>query len=573
MKDNLSYLAKSSYKEQVSRSIAWGHHFLFLNIILALVSSFAYVYGAPSTSSFISFAYLGITYLGHISFLCFVSYLIIFFPLAFIGNFRYYRVLSVIIAIVLHAILLFDVKLYLAVKIHLSLTALTLILSGLDFNTGLNYNFLYIAIPIIILIELLNAKLTTRYLYKNKHNLSIKIIVLVFISSFIASHSVHIWADVKAYEQVTMLRPVFPAHYPMTARSFLVSHGYVESKDLTDSGLKTAIVYPLEPIVTEDIKKPLNIVSISVNGLTQRDISTKVTPYLASLKGQALYFDNFYLPYTKLQDNIFASTYGLPISYKKAVMTNNINPILLNQMHNYEYTSKIFVSSQKYAQMSDVIENMGLRKAQSTNFASDSLALTASLEYIKSFANYRSYNLYIMLNDALKPNISNDGRHARFLNVDKKIQDLCEYITNSDLKDNTLIIISALIGDNHDSSLVYDTKAQRVPLYIIYPDNAHTGTITSLATAFDISPTILKDVFGVKNDSAIFCTGYNLNNLPKREYIVVDKPEILLVSNGYTTVYTQSGQSFVEKQDTKTQVKPNLENLIQAMQILNRFKE
>ena len=102
MSDSVNYLKNFSYKEQVSRSSLWGHHFLFLNVLLSLLIGLTYVYAAPSTDSFAAFFYLIVTWMGHMGFLAFVAYLIILFPLTFIGNFRYYRVFSVIIAILFH---------------------------------------------------------------------------------------------------------------------------------------------------------------------------------------------------------------------------------------------------------------------------------------------------------------------------------------------------------------------------------------------------------------------------------------------------------------------------------------
>lgn len=138
MTENFNPQKRISYKEQVSRSIAWGHYFIFVNIILACLIGFTYVYAAPPTSSLISFFYLIITWLGHMSFLTVVCYLVIFFPLAFMGHFRYYRVLCVLIAVILHTILLFDIKIYLLVKIHLGLPSLNLIVRELDFGTATN---------------------------------------------------------------------------------------------------------------------------------------------------------------------------------------------------------------------------------------------------------------------------------------------------------------------------------------------------------------------------------------------------------------------------------------------------
>ena len=146
MSDGKHSLKRFSYKEQVSRSITWGHYFIFVNMLLSCLLGLSYVYAAPPATDFLSFVYLVVTSLGHMSFLAVVFYMVLLFPLAFIGNFRYYRVIAVILAVIGHTALLFDIKIYLAVKVHLSMTALNLIVRELDFSTGLNYNFVFIAV-------------------------------------------------------------------------------------------------------------------------------------------------------------------------------------------------------------------------------------------------------------------------------------------------------------------------------------------------------------------------------------------------------------------------------------------
>ena len=88
-------------KEQVLRSNTWGHHFFFLNCILAIIIGSTYVYAAPNTESFTAFVYLAVTWLGQISFLAFLAFLIFLFPLTFIGNFKVYKFVSIVIAVLL----------------------------------------------------------------------------------------------------------------------------------------------------------------------------------------------------------------------------------------------------------------------------------------------------------------------------------------------------------------------------------------------------------------------------------------------------------------------------------------
>ena len=278
MDNQLFSSSNFSYKEQISRSTSWGHRFLFLNLILTCLIGTAYVYAAPETESFVAFCYLLVTWLGHLSFVAFIVYLCLLFPLTFIGKFKLYKTLSVIIAVIAHTILLIDAKLFLVIKAHLSMQVLGLMLRDLDFNTGLNYNFLFIAIPLIIVIECIFAQLSTKSLYRRGHSLSYKIVLLTVVISFLSSHCLHIWADAVNYEHINTLRSVFPAHYPMTARSFLTNHGWLDENSLSkDSEDDTAFTYPLRSIEISDNSSNKNVLTIFINGLSYQDLSSHLS--------------------------------------------------------------------------------------------------------------------------------------------------------------------------------------------------------------------------------------------------------------------------------------------------------
>lgn len=345
MSDTFNIKKRSSYKEQVARSISWGHYFIFINMLFACFLGFGYVYAAPPTLSLLSFFYLIVTWLGHMSFLMVVSYLVIFFPLAFIGHFKAYRVIAVIVAIILHTCLLVDIKIYLLVKIHLSLAALNLILRELDFDTGLNYNFLFIAIPLVIVVETIFAKVTTHSLYKAHHTYAVRTILALLGACFICSHVLHIWADATKYDRITLLRTTFPIHYPMTARSFLSNHGWLSEYQLSKEQANEGdfVKYPLQKI--ESTGEPAkNVIIISFNGLSEVNLNPQLTPNLLKLKQSAQSFEQNYLLYPNELDNVFSMNYGIPLQYRSAMHNAQILPITQEEMFRQDFVSRIIVS-------------------------------------------------------------------------------------------------------------------------------------------------------------------------------------------------------------------------------------
>ena len=414
MSDGKHSLKRFSYKEQVSRSITWGHYFIFVNMLLSCLLGLSYVYAAPPATDFLSFVYLVVTSLGHMSFLAVVFYMVLLFPLAFIGNFRYYRVIAVILAVIGHTALLFDIKIYLAVKVHLSMTALNLIVRELDFSTGLNYNFLFIAVPIVIGLELFFAKITTHSLYRDHHPYAVRSILITLISCFICSHILHIWADATKYERITLLRSSFPVHYPMTARSFLSSHGWLNN-EVSDANAAANIAdymeYPLGKITVDEEQKPKNVITISLNGLSYNDLTQENSKNLMDFKSYAQSFENHYLLYKNEIDNVYSMNFGLPLQYRRALYSGNILPVPFETMYRQDYVRRLILSDASFSDpnliankrhyYSSLLEASALAPSQMSHASNVREMFIEAFRQISLYNSFdkRPYELTLVIND------------------------------------------------------------------------------------------------------------------------------------------------------------------------------
>lgn len=414
MSDHKSSLKRFSYKEQVSRSITWGHYFIFVNMMLSCLLGLSYIYAAPPATNFLSFVYLVVTSFGHMSFLTVAFYMVLLFPLAFIGNFRYYRVIAVILTVVGHTALLFDIKIYLGVKVHLSMTALNLIVRELDFNTGLNYNFLFIAVPIVIGLELFFAKITTHSLYRDHHPYAVRSILIALISCFICSHVMHIWADATKYERITLLRSSFPVHYPMTARSFLSSHGWFNNEELYEgaaANIADYMEYPLGNINVDTEAKPKNVITITLNGLSYSDLSQENTQNLMGFKTYAQNFEEHYLLYRSETDNVYSMNYGLPLQYRRALFSGNLLPVPFDAMYRQDYVRRMILSDISFASedaaqkksyyYKNLLDASALRSAQMIETCNAREMFIAAFKQISLYNSYdkRPYELKLVIND------------------------------------------------------------------------------------------------------------------------------------------------------------------------------
>ena len=576
MKKDKSFSRIFSYKEQTSRSLSWGHHFLFLNILLTCFIGLTYIYAAPETESFIAFVYLILSWLGHMSFLAFIVYVILLFPLSFIGHFHLYRALSVAIAILFDAILLFDVKLFLAVKVHISSNVINIILGDLDFNTGLNYNFMFIAVPIVISLQIMFAKIATRGLYTRGHNFLYKGIIALVVVAFISSHSMHIAADAYRYDKINVLNSVLPAHYPMTARSFLENHGWLNNKSLPSIN-DSSIEYPIGKIVdVQPLPNPSNVILIFINGLSYTDINEADTPNLVKIKQKYHSFENFYLPEDNIRDNLFAAGYGISSTYRNAFEHSSVYPVTVEEMHRQEYVVRVMTDELSNISDRDIYSITGVRQAKIEKDSNPASIFQRALENIRNYTeNSTRYAMCININELSDSKLSKRQSLNSLNRLDKIVAEFLEQFESIESFDNSLIFISSCQGNpNLNKEITYDRVMQHVPMIAVWPNKAMRGASSSfIASSYDFSATVARECLGITSDTRNFSMGRSLLDGRDRDFVVTTSDKnLILISNLSTTVYSRDGRSFIETADGSVPVKPNLENLIRAMRELNRFR-
>lgn len=564
-------------KEQVLRSSTWGHHFIFLNGLLAIFIGLVYLYGAPKTEGFVPFIYLVVTWLGQLSFLAFLSFLIIFFPLTFIGSFRWYRIISIALAVIMHLLLLVDAKLFLSIKAHLSWTVCSLMLRDLDFNTGLNFNFMYIAIFVLIAIEYLFVKLSNREIYRSeKRNNHFPAVVMIIVSvCFLASHGIFIWADANNYEKVTNMRSLFPAHYPMTAKSFLSNHGWIDENDKKTVLSNSSFKYPLDTIVQVDPVKKNNAIVIFINGLSYSDLSQDVTPNLMESKRQYTSFENHFLPYEELEDNIFAASFGLPKQYKIRFATHDVEPVTVDYMLKLEYIIRIFSTKSANSTTKSISKALGINENRFTFKNNDSQVFNSALSFIENLKSEQNYVVSINSDTLTSKSLNAKQRQERLREIDTAFGEFITALNNKDvLKDALVIVTSSKANpDAVNINAAYSMSAQHVPMILMLPDNGLRGvSFFNISSHFDLVPTFAIEILGIQTPCSNYAIGNSLLKLPQRDFIISSKgASLLMISKNKVVVYRKNGKAYIDNNGQKQDTKPNLETLIRAMSEINRF--
>ena len=329
---NLS--GQSQFASKASQLLSWGHWFTFANIGLALIISLGYLAADTSPTTLMGSIYLVLNWVGHISFLTFMAFVLTIFPLSLVFPYpRHIRGMAAILATIGASLLALDAFIYFNLGYHLSLSALEQIIS-LTWETFVQGSLLatFIAGACVLLIlafELIVSNHCWRHLDQLKQITCGKKITAVFVSCFAMSHLLHIWGDANLKFDITKQDNVLPLSYPTTAKSLLAKNDlldielYNQERDLSLSA------------ISQHYQLPDNMPACSASAPKQTaallvfESETQLQQYLTEQANSYFAIDTFLQPALS-QDTLFNLIYGLPAYYKPALMANQTSPAWLD---------------------------------------------------------------------------------------------------------------------------------------------------------------------------------------------------------------------------------------------------
>ena len=611
--------ASIQYRENVSRLISWGHWFLFFNILLGMLIAIRFIIATPWPTTGLGQFYLLVSWIGHFGFIGFILFLLTIFPLTFIcTNQRLLRSLSILIAAAIQTLLLIDTQVYHLLKFHLNPFVWSLLFDPTQSKANLNWNFLFIAIPVIVLLEIVFSNLAWKRQFKRPNRFVGRSLVLLFLTSFLITHLTHIWADASFYTPIVAQKSNFPLSYPMTARSFLARHGWLDLQEFKARQKNYAaqplrrLNYPLAPLKVVPRDQKLNLLLIVLKGLRQDMVNNINMPNLQRFAEQHQRYVNHIAGDNETETSLFSLFYGLPAQYADDVEADKRSPLLLDEMQRQEYRIKAFATQgldlpiyqeaifsgirHKRAQdnsQSDAqtLENwMHWQQARSEGlpwFAYISLDGPGNLELP---ANYQGPNQpelkqldpFNSISPKLRPQLVNRYKNSVFY-VDQLLGTLFEQMQTAQLMDNTLIVITSDHGfelgesepDNWGAGSNYSQAQMRVPMILAWPGKA-PELHEDFSSHQDLVPTLLPELFGVSSPADDYSTGQSLLQSPPRKwllsgnsrhFVIFDKQEITLFDRqGNFEIRDASSYEVIDDG------RPDMPALLKVMRDLGRFK-
>lgn len=325
---NLS--SQQAFSSKAAKLLSWGHWFTFANILFALVVSSLYLISDPLPMTLSGKAFLIFNWLGHISFLTFLCFVLTIFPLSLVFPYpRHIRGMAAVIATFTMSLLALDAYVYFQLGYHLSPQVFEQIVSLISDTISTNPTLsLFVAggiIFVILFFELIASNFTWRHLTELRQKPFRRYISPIFIFAFVASHLIHIWADANVKLDITKQDNVLPLSYPTTAKSLLARYQlvdldeYKEAQNVDFANGKVTYVAPSEALSCKAVNSKALVYVF--------DSEELLNTYLQ--KHALNPIENFYQPANK-QESLFNLIYGLPSYYQKIIRTQGILPAWSN---------------------------------------------------------------------------------------------------------------------------------------------------------------------------------------------------------------------------------------------------
>ena len=508
---------RRQYREETSQKISWGHWFAFFNILLAIFIGARYAFIIDWPDTLFGKIYFFISLLGHFSFIVFAFYLLVIFPLSFIvKNHRTFRGLTVILATIGNTLLLVDSEVFLRFNLHLSSLVWNLLVNPENGELSRNWQIFFVPMPLILLVQMLFSRWSWQKLRSLERQKWLKAVGVFFVCTFSATHLIYAWADAYLYRPITMQRSNFPLSYPMTARSFLEKHGFLDKAEyaqrLAQEGRLDALAidYPKNPLVFAEQQENTNILLITLSGLRHDVIDAEKMPNLAQFAENSTQFINHYSSGNNNNTGLVGLFYGLNGSYTDSLLSNKTPSVLVERLTQQQYTQGVF-SSQKMD--AGIFRRVIYPKTKL-------VAENGNQDAIRSFTRWldnaktqnKPFGGYLSLN--IEPNLTQEKYEKQLADIDASLGRL---LPELDLP-NTLVIITAEHGytfkklSEKEETNYFSRDEVQVPM-IVHWNGLAVGKVSKLTSHLDLLPAVMKHIFKVKNPIADYAQGRDLFDL------------------------------------------------------------
>ncbi|MFT5812964.1 MAG: membrane-anchored protein YejM (alkaline phosphatase superfamily), partial [Psychroserpens sp.] len=329
-----------TYSKRLLHLVSWSHWFTFFNIIAAILLSSTYVFSESMPDTLLGQTYLVTTWLSHMAFLTFISFVLILFPITILfPRTRFIRVVASIIFTVELLLLLLDAFIYSRLGYHLNISSsapiLELISNEIQQNSRAFWFISLVLTMLILSFELIASNYAWKHLKELQKTIFARFIVIPLVSFFFFSHIIHIWADANLEYDVLRQDTVLPLSYPSTAKTLLTKYGMFDEVDYIarrTSPLAFTDAVPQYPVYQGECPNQSGLKQSVFMVITDQTLHTQqIDKIKQRAKRGMLSLDN-HIDNALPKDVWFNLFYSLPSIYKKSLTEQHAQPLLFQIM-------------------------------------------------------------------------------------------------------------------------------------------------------------------------------------------------------------------------------------------------
>lgn len=541
----------------------WAVWFVLFNILFLTAISFRLIGFMSPFEGAMARIYAPLALIGQFTLLSFLPFLFILIPLILVWPNR-----GLIWGLAAAGggagliLLWLDTVVYAQYRLHLSGFVFNLMLYGGSEIFSFSWMTWFLSTLVILGAFLLEAALIwliwTRLVPLNKNRYAYLGLSLA-LAAFIGSHLIHAWAEAKYFQPITSMTRHIPLYYPLQATSFFKQHGWIDleeerrQRDLkTAAEHKGAIRYPLKPLEYKSETSPLNLVLIVIDAWRFDALMPEITPNISKFTSDfpSWRFQNHFSGGNSTRAGIFTLFYGIPGTYWTGIESNQIGPVLIEELIRRDYQLGIFSSAKLTKPAFDrtvftQIPDLQLKPRRGQPYHRDQFITDEWLTWIDSRKSGQPFFGFLYFDAArgssFPPDypalfepvwervdhlaLNNDfdpepyfNRYKRAVHyVDSLVGKVLEDLERRDLIGNTVIVITSDHGEEFNDNKRnfwghggnFTRYQTQVPLIIHWPGRS-PADYDHRTSHFDLAPTLMSDLFGCINPYSDYSSGRHL---------------------------------------------------------------
>jgi len=564
-----------TYSRKLLHLISWSHWFTFFNIFAAIALSSYYLFSETAPTTFLGQMYLVTTWVSHIAFLTFISFVLILFPLIIIWpNTKVIRSSASIIFTLGLLLLLLDGFIYSRLGYHLNASSSAQIFSLIQEIAQKNVIFYTVSGFLAILIlafEFTISNYAWKHLKKLQKTIFARFVIFGLVASFFFSHLTHIWADANLDYDILRQDTVLPLSYPATAQTLLTKYGLFDVDDYIErktSPLSFSSAIPPYPSLTSGQCEITNADQSVFIVLTDAQLNTEQLQRFSNRTSGNSYQFNNHVDSALNDEAWFKLFYSLPNIYQDDILKQSTKPLLFQAIEKQNLASSFTLIDK--SDVNSITDQHNAPWFVSLFDEKSHLNDISSLIFADKL-NSKKLGLHIIY---FKSVISNDvessiSKYQFELFVDALL------LAQQQKQQKDIIWISSIGNQIEDTQLI--TK----PALLITPykkaqRQVNKDIVTKLTSHMDLQSTLMKNWLGCDTEDKKYSNGSDLITLNKDRVIANTSAAGLMVFNKDKSVFIDRNgnfHSYSSKLNAPITVNKDFPLMIDGVHFIKRFSK